>query len=317
MAMIGRIVFPSKEGTGMRLRDKVAIVAGAGWGGIGAATAYLFAQEGARLIVDDLPAPHPERLEETVARIRAIGGEVETVRGDVADRATWEEIVRVARERFGRLDILVHNASAFVGGRPLDITEEQFHHALDVTVGGPLNGARACIPEMIAGGGGSLIFISSVNGTITNPMFSMYSVAKAGLNALARSIAFEYGREGIRCNAIAPGQIVGEREAVAMAADPLEHGLSQDCYPLGRYGRPEDIAKCALFLASEDAAFVTGTVLAADGGLTIQSPEALVRPSFRARWRDDILVPVPKEQVDSPYLRTLIQMWQEEDIDFE
>ena len=148
---------------------------------------------------------------------------------------------------------------------------------------------------MIANGGGSLVFISTVNAVITNPLFTVYSVAKAGLNALTRSVALEYGRQGIRCNAVAPGQIVGERERQRMSQNPLEDQLSQDCYPLGRYGRPEDIAGCALFLASDDAAFVTGVVLTADGGLTLQSPEALVRPSFRARWRDDLLVPQPRE----------------------
>ena len=110
---------------------------------------------------------------------------------------------------------------------------------------------------------------------------------------MTRSVALDYGRDGIRCNAIAPGQIVGERESARMADQPLEDQLSRDCYPLGRYGRPEEIAGCALFLASDDASFVTGTVLTADGGLTLQSPEALVRPSFRSRWRDDVLVPQP------------------------
>ena len=147
---------------------------------------------------------------------------------------------------------------------------------------------------MARAGGGAIVFISTVNATITNPLFGVYSVAKAGLNALTRSVALEYGRDGIRCNAIAPGQIVGERQSASLDDDPLEDRLSRDCYPLGRYGRPEEIASCALFLASDEASFVTGAILTADGGLTLQSPEALVRPSFRARWRDDVLVPQPK-----------------------
>jgi NAD(P)-dependent dehydrogenase (short-subunit alcohol dehydrogenase family) len=166
---------------------------------------------------------------------------------------------------------------------------------MDVTLRGPWLGIRHCVPAMIKGGGGAIVFISTVNATITNPLFGVYSVAKAGLNALTRSVALEYGRDGIRCNAIAPGQIVGEREVALPAANSLEDQLSRDCYPLGRYGRPEEIASCALFLASDEASFVTGTVLTADGGLTLQSPEALVRPSFRTRWRDDILVPHPRE----------------------
>jgi NAD(P)-dependent dehydrogenase (short-subunit alcohol dehydrogenase family) len=299
------------EEKGMRLQGKIAIVAGAGWGGIGAATALRFAREGAHLVINDLATARPQRLEQTAERIRSAGGEVALVRGDVADHATWQELVATARERFGRLDILVHNASYAAGGKPVDITDEQLERTLAVAVGGPRLGVQYCVPEMISGGGGSIVFISSVNGVVTNPMFGVYSVAKAGLNALARSVALEYGRDGIRCNAIAPGQIVGERETLAMAADPLEHGAATDCYPLGRYGRPDDIAGCALFLASDDAAFVTGIVLTADGGLTLQSPEALVRPSFRARWRDDILVPEQQEG-ESVYIQTMINMWMQE-----
>jgi NAD(P)-dependent dehydrogenase (short-subunit alcohol dehydrogenase family) len=280
----------------MRLEGKVAIVAGAGWGGIGAAIAYRFAREGARLVINS--NHRAEKLEETAGHIRAAGGEVATLMGDVAEAATWEALVAAARERFGRLDILVHNAASAVLKRAGDLTDEEWERSLAVTLRGPWLGARHCIPELKRGGGGSIVFISTVNATITNPLFSIYSTAKAGLHGLTRSIAMEYGRDGIRCNAIAPGQIVGEREAARLAQDPLEDRLSRDCYPLGRYGRPEDIAGCALFLASDDAAFVTGIVLTADGGLTLQSPEALVRPSFRSRWRDDILVPQPREDAD-------------------
>ncbi len=278
----------------MRLEGKVAIVAGAGWGGIGAATAYRFAQEGARLVINS--HRRKEKLDETAEHIRAAGAEVATVMGDVAEAATWEALVSTARERFGRIDILVHNASQAVLKRPADLTDEDWERSLAVTLGGPRLSVRHCVPEMIKGGGGAIVFISTVNATITNPLFGVYSVAKAGLNALTRSVAMEYGRDGIRCNAIAPGEIVGERQSAAKNDDPLEDQLSRDCYPLGRYGRPEEIAGCALFLASDDASFVTGIVLTADGGLTLQSPEALVRPSFRSRWRDDILVPRKDEE---------------------
>jgi len=277
----------------MRLKGKVAIVAGAGWGGIGAATAYRFAQEGAHLVINN--RSRQEKLDETAANIRALGAEVATVMGDVAEAATWEALVAAAHERFGRLDILVQNAATAVLKRPAELTDEDWERTLSVSLGGPRLGVRHCVPAMIRAGGGAIVFISSVNGTITNPLFAAYSVAKAGLNALSRSVAMEYGRDGIRCNTIAPGEIVGERQAPAKANDPLEDQLSRDCFPLGRYGRPEEIASCALFLASDDASFVTGALLTADGGLTLQSPEALVRPSFRGRWRDDILVPRSRE----------------------
>ena len=275
----------------MRLDGKVAIVAGAGWGGIGAAIAYRFAQEGARLVINS--QHRTEKLEQTAEHIRAAGGEVATVMGDVAETATWAALAGTARERFGRLDILVHNAAQAVLKRPADLTEVEWDRSLGVTLRGAWLGVRQCVPAMISAGGGAIVLISTVNATITNPFFGVYSVAKAGLNALTRSVALEYGRDGIRCNAIAPGQIVGERAAPVTADELLEDQLSRDCYPLGRYGRPDEIASCALFLASSEASFVTGAVLTADGGLTLQSPEALVRPSFRARWRDDILVPQP------------------------
>ena len=278
----------------MRLKGKVAIVAGAGWGGIGAAIALRFAQEGARVVVNS--HQRADLLEETASRVRDAGGEAATVMGDVAEGATWETLVATAHERFGSLDILVHNAAHAVLKRPADLTDDDLDRTLGVTLRGPWLGVRHCVPALIANGGGAIIFISTVNATITNPLFASYSAAKAGLNALTRSVALEYGRDGIRCNAIAPGQIMNERmAAITPAADPLEDQLSRDCYPLGRYGRPDEIAGCALFLASDDASFVTGIVLTADGGLTLQSPEALVRPSFRARWRDDTLAPQPKK----------------------
>lgn len=283
----------------MRLKDKVAIVAGAAWGGIGAATALRFAQEGAHLVINT--RSRAEKLDETAANIRAAGGRAVTVMGDVANAAAWEAMTAAALTEFGKIDILVHNAAQSFLKRAVEFTQEEWDRGLAVTLGGPWLGAKHCIPHMQQQGGGSIVFISTVNATITNPLFGLYGAAKGGLNALTRSIALDYGRDGIRCNAIAPGQIVGERERERIARDPLEDALSRDCYPLGRYGTPEEIANVALFLASDEASFVTGIVLTADGGLTLQSPEALVRPSFRKRWRDDILVPQPRDEVDLQY----------------
>jgi NAD(P)-dependent dehydrogenase (short-subunit alcohol dehydrogenase family) len=275
----------------MRLEGKVAIVAGAAWGGIGAATAYLFAREGAKVVVNT--RQRAEKLEETVSRIKDTGGEAVSVMGDVADEETWKTLVRTALDNYGKITTLVHNAAHSYTKRAIEFTQEEWDYGLAVTLGGPWLGTKHCIPEMVRVGGGSIVYISTVNATITNPHFGLYGAAKGGLNALARSVALDYGSDNIRCNAIAPGQIVGERGTETLAADPLEEQACRDCYPLGRYGTPEDIANVALFLASDESGFVTGIVLTADGGLTLQSPEALVRPSFRRRWRDDILVPQP------------------------
>lgn len=273
----------------MRLSGKVAIVAGAGWGGIGGATAYRFAQEGAQVVVNALPGE--ERLQETVEQIRSMGGEAVAVPGDVSKSSDWAKMVQAALDNYGKLNILMHNAAHAAIKPVIEISEEEWNHSIAVSLNGPFLGAKHCIPEMIKAGGGSLVFTSTVNSLITNPGFGVYSASKAGLNGLTRSIAMEYGRQGIRCNAIAPGLIVGARQKQAMLDDPLENQMNEDCYPVGRYGAPVDIANVALFLASDEAAFVTGIVMVADGGLTLQSPEALVRPAFRKRWRDDLLVP--------------------------
>lgn len=275
----------------MRLKDKVAIVAGAGWGGIGGTSAFRFAQEGAKVVINALPGE--ERLFETEKQIRAMGGEVVTVPGDISQASVWQALVQAALDNFGKLNILMSNAAQAFVKPVIEISEEEWNRALAVSLTGPWLGAKHCIPDMIKAGGGSIVFTSTVNSLITNPGFGIYSSSKAGLNGLTRSLAMEYGRSGIRCNAIAPGLIVGARQQEAMKQDPLEDQMNTDLYPVGRYGRPEDIANVALFLASDEAAFVTGIVLVADGGLTLQSPEAIARPAFRKRWRDDILVPQP------------------------
>lgn len=275
----------------MRLQDKVAIVAGAGWGGIGGTSAYRFAQEGAKVIINALP--NEERLFETEHQIRAMGGAAVAVPGDISQASTWQALVQAALDNFGKVNILMSNAAQAYVKPAIEFTEEEWNRAFAVSLTGPWLGAKHCIPEMIKAGGGSIVFTSTVNSLITNPGFGVYSSSKAGLNGLTRSLAMEYGRSGIRCNAIAPGLIVGARQQEALQHDPLEEQMNIDLYPVGRYGRPEDIANVALFLASDEAAFVTGIVMVADGGLTLQSPEAIARPAFRKRWRDNVLVPQP------------------------
>ena len=275
----------------MRLEGKVAIVAGAAWGGIGGATALRYASEGARVVVNT--RRREEKLAETVERIRQAGGEALPVMGDAAEEATWGTLVATALEHYGKVTTLVYNAAHSTAKPAIEITQEEWDRGLDVTLTGPWIAAKHCIPEMIRAGSGAIVYISTVNSFITNPHFALYGAAKAGLNALARSIAVDYGRSGIRANAIAPGRIVGERGKAYQGRYPLEERANIDCYPVGRYGCPEDIANAALFLASDEASFITGVTLTVDGGLTLQSPEALVLPFFRMRWRDDVLVPQP------------------------
>jgi NAD(P)-dependent dehydrogenase (short-subunit alcohol dehydrogenase family) len=191
----------------MRLDGKVAIVAGAGWGGIGAATAYRFAQEGAP--GDQQPSAR-RKLEQTAENIQRPAARWPMM-GD-GPICHLGNLVEMARERFGRLDIVVHNAAhAVLAARPT--FRSGVDRSLGVTLRGAWLGVRTASPSRSAPAA-LIVLISTVNATIANPLFGVYSVP-AGLNALTRSVALEYGRDGIRCNAIAPGQIVGAGAAPA------------------------------------------------------------------------------------------------------
>lgn len=277
----------------MRLEGKTAIVAGAAWGGIGAASAIRLAEEGAHVVVTT--RSRAAELDRTAEAIRDRGREAITIIGDVADEAHWTQARDAALDHWQRIDILLHNAG---GGRTKPVTEftdEDWEVVIGTNVRGAWTGAKTVIPQMRQQGGGSIVFISSVNSFVTGGGFGLYSTAKAGLNAMARSIALEEGRHGIRCNAIAPAHIAGERQRKRLAENPEDERAHRDCYPLGRYGAPEEIANVALFLASDESSFITGACIVADGGFTLATPEAYVVPSYRRRWKDTILVPVPAD----------------------
>lgn len=267
-----------------RLRDKVAVVTGAG-PGIGRAIAQLFAQEGARVTLVDIQT---RAAEETAAAIRQGGGEALVVRGDASNGDDWRMVVEQTVQAYGRLDILVNSASWTRAVPAVDLEEADWDRSIAVTLKSVYLGAKHCIPEMRKVGGGAIVNISSANGLISNPSFAAYSAAKSGVIGLTRNLAIDYGLAGIRVNAICPGLIVNEQTEARMLANEVEARGSRDPYLVGRWGRPQDVAFAALYLASDEAAFVTGSVLAVDGGLTCQSPEATIRPSFRRRWRKDL-----------------------------
>lgn len=267
-----------------RLEGRVAIVTGAG-PGIGRAIPLVFHREGARLILVDI---HPAAAEETVQRIREEHGEAYALEADVAEPSAWSRIVDECRTRYGRLDVLVNSAAWTRVAKVTDLSVEDWHRSIDVTLTSVFLGAKYCIPLMLETGGGSIVNISSVNGFVSNPGFAAYSAAKSGVLGLTRNLAIDFGLQGIRVNAICPGLIVNPVTEPRLMADPAEARGSRDPYLVGRWGSPEDVAYAALYLASDEAAFVTGAALTVDGGLTIQSPEATTRPSFRRRWRTDI-----------------------------
>ncbi|MDQ7858898.1 MAG: glucose 1-dehydrogenase [Armatimonadota bacterium] len=253
----------------MRLRDKVAIITGAA-SGQGREATLLFAAEGARVVASDLRG---EPLTETVALVRARGGQAVAVEGDVADAGHHRRTVETALATFGRLDILYNNA-AMVSREPdgdvgLEaIALETWERILAVNLTGVFLGCRAAIPEMARRGGGSVIITASVGALVGQRAHNhAYVASKAALLGLTRNLALEYAGRGVRVNCLAPGQI-----RTAMMAelydDPARRAWFEAMTPMGRFGEAREVAAAALFLASDESSFVTGSVLVVDGGWT-------------------------------------------------
>lgn len=237
------------------------LITGAGRG-IGAATARRLAGEGARVLVTDLDG---ERAARTAREIREAGGAAESLACDVGDRAAVEAAVAHTVAAFGRLDVLVNNAYSCSPDVPLfeDEPDETWQRDLDISLSGPYRCSRAALPHLAASGRGAIVSIGSVNGEQDYGNHA-YSAAKAGLASLTRTLAGHAGPRGVRVNLVVPGTIRTEawsgREAQLSRVSAL--------YPLGRVGEPDDIAAAVAFLASTDAAWITGTSLRVDGGLT-------------------------------------------------
>jgi len=243
-----------------RFDGYAALLTGAGQG-IGAATARRLASEGAAVLVTDLDA---ERAERTAAAIRATGGTAESLAWDVGDRAAVVAAVAHAAASFGRLDVLVNNAYGNHDDAALfeDEADEPWARTVDITLSGPYRCSRAALPHLVASGRGAVVNIGSVNGEQSFGGHA-YSAAKAGLASLTRTLAGHAGPRGVRVNLVAPGTVRTD----AWAGRDAELGRAAALYPLGRIGEPEDIASAVAFLASRDAAWITGTTLRVDGGL--------------------------------------------------
>ena len=247
------------------LRGKVAIITGAATG-IGRASALLFARAGARVALADLREPELARTE---AEVRAAGGEVASIRADLARPDDCAAVVAAAVRAFGRLDVLLNNAGVgtmVVGGTVESITLEYWDLAQDVNVRAMYLVSRAAVPHMRSARGAivNIASVSAFRGSVERPSHA-YAASKGAVLSLTRAMAASYGRDGIRVNAICPGTIRTRLTAdivnrVEQAAKE-GHGI-----PLGRVGEPEDIARCALFLASDDASFISGAHIIADGG---------------------------------------------------
>ncbi|MCH8297687.1 MAG: glucose 1-dehydrogenase [Chloroflexi bacterium] len=250
----------------MRLENKVALISG-GARGIGAAIARIFAQEGARTVIGDILEEEGRR---TAAEITESGGECHFVRLDVTSEADWEQAAGAAITRFGRLDILVNNAGISARGTVEETSEADWTRTMDINVKGAFLGTRQVIPVMRAGGGGSIVNISSGAGIAPQPGTSgAYAASKGAVRIFSKATAVQYARDNIRCNSVHPGPIETTMlRATRPDASALEAMMGR--VPLGRFGRPEEIAYGVLYLASDESSFVTGSELVIDGGRTAQ-----------------------------------------------
>ena len=244
----------------MRLKDKTAIITGGGTG-IGRATATAFCREGAKVI---LFGRRKEKLEKTAEEL---GDSALVVQGDMTNNNDLDQLINQALQNFKGIDILVNNAGLFNGAPLHETTDSQWDEMMDINIRSVFQLTRRVLPVMLAQKNGSIIHISSILGLIAVPQVAAYNVSKGALNQFSRSIAVEYGPSGIRSNSICPGLIETDMTADLMKDDELMKEWSKD-YPIGRFGKPEDIASACLYFASDESSFVTGTVLPVDGGFT-------------------------------------------------
>jgi meso-butanediol dehydrogenase/(S,S)-butanediol dehydrogenase/diacetyl reductase len=246
----------------MRLTNKTAIITGGG-SGIGQACAWAFYQEGANVV---LFGRREDKLKETA---QELGSRAMTVSGDMTRSEDLDRLVQETLSKFHRIDILVNNAGLFKGAPLHEISDEQYDEMMNINMRAVFQLTRRVLPVMMEQKSGNIIHISSILGIIAVPQVAVYNISKGALNQFSRSIAVEYGSYGIRSNSICPGLIETDMTADLMKDEALMQEWSKG-YPIGRFGKPKDVASACLFLASDESSFITGTVLPVDGGFTAQ-----------------------------------------------
>jgi meso-butanediol dehydrogenase/(S,S)-butanediol dehydrogenase/diacetyl reductase len=246
-----------------RFDDQVALITG-GASGIGAATARRLAAEGARLLLVDRDEA---RLADAAAKLGAPEGRVATCPADVAHREQVEAAVGAAIERFGRLDILFNNAGVGTYGLTPDLAPEEWHRVIDIDLHSVFYGCRAAIPHLRVAGGGAIVNTASISGLFGDYGLAAYNAAKGAVVNYTRTLAIDHAREGIRVNAVCPGPIDTTLTKPMLEIPALVSEYAERI-PMGRPGRAEEVAAVVAFLASADAAYVTGATVVVDGGLT-------------------------------------------------
>ena len=260
------------------LRDRVAIVTGAGQG-IGESIAKVFAQSGAKVVVATRSADNGQQ---TVDDICAAGGEAILIQCDVGRRTEIERMVDETAERWGRVDIAVHNAAIFPINSVAEMSDEVLDQTLAVNMKAGFWLTQAALPFFRAQGGGRIIFTSSVTGpTVAMPGTSNYAASKGGMNAFIRTAALELARENITVNGVEPGYI--RTQAMALLADEEELKEMASLIPIGKIGVPDDIAYTMLFLASDQASYITGQTIIVDGGSTLPESPVVLRAFYEER----------------------------------
>jgi NAD(P)-dependent dehydrogenase (short-subunit alcohol dehydrogenase family) len=252
----------------MRLKNKVAVVTGGG-SGIGEAIAKLFAKEGAKVTIT---GRRKEKLEEVVKAISQAGGQGLAVPGSVTVEADVQNTVASTIRTFGRIDILVNNAGNLFYTGPLhETTDKVWDETMDIFLKGVFRFTRAAIPQMLKQGGGSILNISTIAGLKAMPNFPAhaYATAKAGVVMFTKTVAIEYAKNKIRCNCICPAGV--DTPGVAgMTSDPKAREWFDSIHPVGRMGKPEEIAQAAIYFVSDESAWTTGAILSVDGGIMAQ-----------------------------------------------
>lgn len=249
-----------------KLADKIALITG-GTSGIGRQSAITLAQAGAKVVVT---GRREAEGAETVRLVEEAGGEALYVRTDVKNEADLKQAVDQTVERFGRLDIALNNAGVETLGNIPEVTEDDYRNTFDINVWGVLASMKYQVPAMLKNGGGSIINVSSVAGQIGMPGVSVYVASKHAVEGLTKTASLEYGKAGIRVNAIAPGLIDTDMADRFAGKEGEMREQIAGMHPIGRSGQSREVADAVLFLASEDSSFVTGHSLNVDGGWTAQ-----------------------------------------------